>query len=417
MKHQKKKYSAQNSTQNSTLGSPLEAAARFYVDSTKTSHLTSEARKKKMLATRSGKAMYVLYAMRGLGAIIYSAGAIIVTPKLCFYDDKVVEDHANRLIAKLLKRVVSIQLEEKVRFRKPKRTALFSVWLSNLRVLMQAYKRAELQYFSEYARILTLFRYYIVWKTLFLAEKPKASLFVRTNDQKRTALAVVSQEFNVPAAAFTIDMIRIRPPAPYAVGTQFCWTTVQKADLERQGIRAVMMPVPELQDISLDLPPRAQADCGLLLNAKCDVEKVKEFVHTLQDEYSFNRILVRPHPGFKTEKLQLNGAAEMCDWQDPLKSFFDDVHVVFALNTNAVIDALLHGVPVVYVGNLDALNYDLHGFVRDGIVLPFSADFSYPQTIRDFYSSQDFAETWNTEIFSTDASETFEVLKEFGIRV
>ncbi|MFA7566570.1 MAG: hypothetical protein WCY01_06050, partial [Alkalispirochaeta sp.] len=80
------------------------------------------------------------------------------------------------------------------------------------------------------------------------------------------------------------------------------------------------------------------------------------------------------------------------------------VDVVFALNTNAIIEALLHGVPVVFVDGLDRAGYDVHGFVATGIVLPFDTLVSFPFDINEFYRSDDFHARWGFGEFQTDGN-------------
>jgi hypothetical protein len=124
---------------------------------------------------------------------------------------------------------------------------------------------------------------------------------------------------------------------------------------------------------------------------------------------------VRPHPGLHSGMVSLGPEIDMSDWNEPLLDYLNSVDVVFALNTNASLEALLHGVPIVYKGNLDGLQYDLQGFVRDGIILPYAEDFQYPDSLTSFYSSESFTSKWNTAIFTTDSSAERTLIKKVGI--
>lgn len=394
---------------------PLSRAAQYLVISNRNSILSPEARKKKLETMRSGKLLKALYPLKFTGAWLYCFGALFKAPALCFLGDRVVEDHASRVIRNSLDRYLNTNSERQLEYLKPKKILVLSVFLQSFKELHRAYSTSEMNHFSEYARVLTLFRYYILWKAMFLTKQPENSLLASTNDQKRIALGVVSEEGKIPVVAYTVHRAELRPPAPFKIDTQFCWTTQQQQHLEKQGIEAVLMPVPEVRKINLALKPADNALCGFLLNAKCDARKVQNFVTKLRTAYGINKIRVRPHPGFDTVQLDFGSEAEVCDWKESLWNYLDSVEMVFALNTNAIIDALLHGVPVVYVGYLDNLDYDLQGFVRDGIVLPFDDGFSYPDSIIAFYSSDDFASKWNSELFTTNGEPEANALQALGI--
>ena len=105
----------------------------------------------------------------------------------------------------------------------------------------------------------------------------------------------------------------------------------------------------------------------------------------------------------------------VCDWHQPLAEYLDSLDLVFALNTHAVVEALLHGVPVVYVGGLDPYEYDLHRFVHSGIVVPWSESLQIPAEVNAFYSSPGFTAQWNTSEFEIDpAPEQAALLKLAG---
>ena len=88
------------------------------------------------------------------------------------------------------------------------------------------------------------------------------------------------------------------------------------------------------------------------------------------------------------------------DWHEALHEYFEKLDIVFALNTNAVIDALLHGVPVIYVGGLDPYDYDLQGYVKDGIAYPFSEKEPAFKSANLFYASDSFKKRWTPELFT-----------------
>ena len=174
------------------------------------------------------------------------------------------------------------------------------------------------------------------------------------------------------------------------------------------------MPVLLLTELQLPVPENVAARFGLLLNAKCDVEKLDAWLTALAKEKGIDDVLLRPHPGYDTEKLKNLSFGTLSDWRQPLSEYLDSLDLAFALNTHAVIDALLHGVPVVYVGGLDPYEYDLHGFVKSGIAYPWSPSDPFPGAINAFYSSESFKTRWNPSEVETDGDQERQALLELA---
>ena len=369
----------------------LAEAAVFVVHTTRNAQLSLDERKQKLMHMGFGKVLRLLYPFRFLGIALYCAGTVIKPKTVCYYQDKVVEDHASGVIRNSLKRYHNINIEQDSVRIKPEFCSLLYTVFSELVNIANAFKATDLKHFSEFAELATLFRYYIIWKAVFRKRRPVLSILARTNDKKRTALGVVSNEYGIPVIAYSVIRTGLRRSSPYKIELQLCWTTVQKEHLEKQGIKAVLMPVPEVEDIRVDLKDANQTKCGILLNAKCVPVKLHHFIHIIMRDFKFEEI------------------------RESLWDYLDGIDIVFALNTNAIIDSLLHGVPVVYVGNLDVLDYDLHGFVKDGLVLPFVDSFRFPESVINFYSSNEFKQKWNKSIFTTDSSYEKEALRKLEI--
>mgnify|MGYP005871738149 CR=1 FL=1 len=158
--------------------------------------------------------------------------------------------------------------------------------------------------------------------------------------------------------------------------------------------------MPSLREMKLPVPESGRF--GMLLNAKVNVERLQGWLHQMNDAGNGGTILLRPHPGFDTERLAGIECAELADWRQPLPEYLDSLDLAFALNTHAVVDALLHGVPVVYVGGLDPYAFDLHGFVADGIAFAFDPTSSFVADANAFYGSQAFRRQWNVDEFEID---------------
>ena len=111
-------------------------------------------------------------------------------------------------------------------------------------------------------------------------------------------------------------------------------------------------------------------------------------------KFGIENIQVRPHPGKHNKELQF-GNCEVRDWRESLKDYFVSVDCVFAPNTDAMVDSLLNGVPVIYVHQLGEGSYDMSGLVEKGLVMPYSSVVSFPESISNFYGSNNFKNAMN----------------------
>ena len=173
-------------------------------------------------------------------------------------------------------------------------------------------------------------------------------------------------------------------------------------------------PVPVLKNSKLPVPEPGKGRYGLLLNAKIDTEKLDAWLEELFRLQGIDNLHIRPHPGFNEEKLSRISRGKICDWRQPLSEYLEELDLAFAVNSHAVIVALLHGVPVVYLGGLDPYEYDLHGYVKDGIVIPWEEVKEFPASVDAFYSSRGFRERWNTDEFETSPRAEQEAVKELA---
>ncbi len=66
----------------------------------------------------------------------------------------------------------------------------------------------------------------------------------------------------------------------------------------------------------------------------------------------------------------------------------EEFSVVLAGNTTAIEEALAAGVPVIYCGNLDSFEYDLLGYVSDGIVFDGTNKLPHEEELVKFYTEK-----------------------------
>jgi hypothetical protein len=65
-----------------------------------------------------------------------------------------------------------------------------------------------------------------------------------------------------------------------------------------------------------------------------------------------------------------------------------DCRVVLAGNTTAIEEVLTAQIPVIYSGKLDYFDYDLMGYVSDGIVLDGTENLPSEEDVARFYSEE-----------------------------
>ena len=390
----------------------LKKTINFLVSENRNSALASKDRLEIQNKKRFGKILGFLYPFGFWGGIIYCLSALWKGETVTMFRDMIFEDHASKVVHNSLKRTWGENYDQDKSNLPLSRLKVLITLLKNIFIVRRAYKSVKIDHVTEFVRVFRLVHFYFMWKALFSSNPPASVLFVRTNDPKRLALGTVAEEYEIPSIAFTVDRVALRKPAPFAIDTLLCWTMNQKKLAEERNIPVIRMPVPSIKAIKLPVPNSNSGVYGLLLNAKCDPLMVAKWVEEISSMYNISSLQVRPHPGYAVEKLSIIPHSVICDWHQPLEEYLDGLDLVFALNTNSIIDALLHGVPVVYVGGLDPYDYDLHRFVADGIVFPYSPENSSIKSIIMFYSSEPFKEMWNPKEFITDNTEEYDVLTQ-----
>ena len=400
-----------------TVESPLSACANYLVSENRNSDLPVAERLKIQQKTFYGKVLGRLFFFRWSGALLFLLFSISRRERVRQYRGMVLADHSSRVIDHTLGRVWGREYKNEREQIVKSRASLAGVYLALLRhrgYLKDAFLEANVRHVTEYVRLVRLVHFYLVWKAWFKENRPTAVLIARTNDQNRLALGVVAHEEGIPLGAFTVARVTVQRQLPFAVHTAFCWTARQAREYKAAGVSAVRMPVPVLKNSKLPVPEPGNGRYGLLLNAKIDTEKLDAWLEELFHQQGIDTLHIRPHPGFDTEKLAKISHGTICDWRQPLSEYLEELDLAFSVNSHAVIDALLHGVPVVYLSGLDPYEYDLHGYVKDGIVIPWEEVQEFPASVDAFYSSRGFKERWNTDEFETSPRVEQEAVKELA---
>lgn len=359
----------------------------------------------------SGKLLFCLHPFGFFGIFVFMVVAAIRSLQTMAVSDCIIEDHASSVVKNSIKKTMGNATISQGKIVSPRFRNHLLVSLRYYAFLKRLYRKSKPADFVCLYKIALYLHFVVAWYVVFQQRNYEWALLARTSDPKRLALGTVAGDFGCRVVTYTVERMSLRSPAPFPVDLAFCWSRTQRQNLESVGVRAVQMSVGSLRSMKLPIPKPATGIFGLLLNAKCQPSKIKEWVTELYQVYKIKNLLIRPHPGYDTQKLSELQHGEVCDWKEPLSVFFDRTDMVFALNTNAIIDALLHGVPVSYVGGLDPLAYDLHGFVSEGMVYPFHLGTSTFEDIREFYRSQEFMASWNTQEFTEDPNGEKEVYK------
>jgi len=381
---------------------PLFKTASFLVEEDRNSFLDRKERIKRQKKSLSGRVLHFLHKFGFPGLGLYLLFTSRNSLSCSMFRGIIIEDHSSSIIRRSLERVFGSSAGSEL-YRSNGRAFYGLLWyIRNVFHLGRLYKELEMDSITEFVRIARLFGYYIRWTGVFEKLSPKAVFIARTNDQRRLAAGAAAERYGVPLTAYLVERIRLQPAAPFSVDLYMCWTTRQADVFRRGGAEAAQMPVPYIRSMKLPVAEPGRISCGFLLNAKCDFAKVNEFINMLTRRYGFGNISVRPHPGTSVEKLSGLKGADVSDWREALHDYFERTDLVFAVNTNASIDAVLHGVPVVYAGGLDPYDYDLHGFVESGYIFPFSDDVTFPDSVNRFYKSDLFKKSGIREMFTDD---------------
>jgi len=394
---------------------PLFRTALFLAEEDRNSLLDRVKRIKRQKKSKSGRLLHFMYNFGFPGLGLYLLFTARNSLFCSVFRGIIIEDHSSSLIRRSLERVFGSSAGKDI-YRRKGRSLYGLLWyFRNIFYLGPLYKKLGIDSVTEFVRIARLLGYYIRWIGVFERISPKAIFIARTNDQRRLAAGAAAERYGIPLAAYSVERVSLRSASPFAVDLYMCWTTVQMEALKMTGSTTARMPIPYVGSMKLPVSGPESISCGFLLNAKCDLVKFNNFIGKLDAEYGFGNISVRPHPGTPSEKMSELKGVKISDWRESLYEYFNKMDLVFAVNTNASIDAVLHGVPVVYVGGLDPYAYDLHGFVKSGYILPFSDDISFPDSVNSFYTSELFKESGIIGMFTDDgASEKISIKKFLG---
>lgn len=123
---------------------------------------------------------------------------------------------------------------------------------------------------------------------------------------------------------------------------------------------------------------------GIALSKNFSLDELENTTTKVRRIFGSVMVILRPHPSTKIKKpLYRFSEKNHCeiDTGQSLVSFFSEIDLLLADDTTTHLNALLMGIPSLYMGSLDR-----YGFVSEGLVLPFSRVHS-KNDIDDFYNA------------------------------
>lgn len=284
------------------------------------------------------------------------------------------EDHASAVIMDSLRRVYGENLPSLRKIR-PSRMGFLREVARNTLLLARIYREVDPPTAFDRTRTLRLLTDHLSCRTLLEERAFDVIFLARTNDQKRSALGVAARERGIPVVAWTVERQGSRPACPFPLVAQLCWSKAQAEVLRDQGVAAYRMPVARKPFRSLEADRLRNGKLGLLLNARVDIPRLRDFLMSIRDVHGIRNIQVRPHPGKDLQQYSgLENAATIRDWREPLTEFLDSVDAVMAMSSGSIDDALWRGLPVMLAGGLDDVPAEYCGMVSAGVLPLFRSD-------------------------------------------
>jgi hypothetical protein len=333
---------------------------------------------------RKKKVSYFFYRLGSVGFVLYILILAAKPASLFCFRKGIVDDHTSGPIKDALLRS-GVQLENEKQEVRVSHLQALDGFFSLVKAARAACTQVKPENVVEFVRCVQIAKYAMDYYGYFKKNEVKYVLIADTFNPKRQALGLVAEIISIPVYSFSVIKTGVRAAASFKVDTYFCWTKEHR-DLLLSTTDSRVLLLGSSVNGSVRGPLPENAVYGLLLNAKYIEENIRIFLAELKTRHGIKNIQVRPHPGHKKELSLDNGILR--DWREPLNEYFKSVDCVFAPNTNAMAEALLNGVPVVYVNELGEGAYDMHGLVAKNLVFPYEDKYSIPEDVNRFFEEK-----------------------------
>lgn len=321
-----------------------------------------------------------------------------------------IEDHASGPIAGSLKRNNAWASPRK---QSPGRLTMLASLVKSLSGMTAAYRHAAPATAFDVQRVLKLLSYYVFWHAVMRSDLPSVAALVRTNSPRRLALGAAAAELGIPVLVWIVERQSNRPPAPYPVDAQLCWSSKQSDFAASLGIVAARMPVPMKPLRTIDETSLRTGKVGMLLNARADKKRLLDFLEGLDRNHAIRNIQVRPHPGSGMVQSDLPSVAVLRDWRQPLPDYLDSIYTALSMTSSSMTDALMHGVPVIYRRGLDDIDDELTGLLAKGIIPELRGDDDPILRLKEHYQGQGFDIASFSEEYTADPGEESQLLMRY----
>ena len=387
----------------------LEASFLHVINACRTGNIPLESRNKRIRAKRPYFSL--LFSFRSFGLLLYCLSSIFKTYSIQIYKNGIIQDHSSGIIVKSLNRVLKTSIEKDVEEVYIKLSDRLISFFILYRTVATTFNALEINNVTEFFRVTMIAQHIVNAYAFFQNEPPKFIFIVDENNHKMLSLGVLSHYFKVPVYTFSVALFSAPTLRPFKVDVYFCWTQEQKEAIMKSGVLAVQLPV-EKHEICLlpDNGNNTKLRVGLLLSSKYNVQMLRQLVGELKSKYNLLNVNIRPHPGRSVEELKNIENSVLCKREEHLIEYLKKMDCVFAPDTNAIVEAILFGVPVVYVREISDTNEDVHGFVKNGLVIKYSEELKFPEMINDFYKSKRFLKSLNSIGFTYSEAEARKVL-------
>jgi hypothetical protein len=168
-------------------------------------------------------------------------------------------------------------------------------------------------------------------------------------------------------------------------------------DLSRltRGDKYYWRNIPSVKEINLE--DIKKGPVGIVLNNHAN-ENVVELIIKLQKIIKLN-FVIRLHPNSKIIFKKKNSKLSVSDKNETLEVFSNNIGLAICGNTQAQVKLIMNGVPVLQLAELDVLDYDLHKYIKDGIVpgIRTPEEFNFNDII-SFYKSKKYLDALQNHI-------------------
>jgi len=242
------------------------------------------------------------------------------------------------------------------------------------RRIFKLVRRLRRHHFFKVLRVIEFIAYYTRYLEIFQNSRFDVAVMSSHSNPHGLAFNLVAQKCGVPVVLITHGM-PIRPVARLSYDLAVVHCEAARKIYKEEGCRMDYVLTHGRQQDYVPMPGHlpAQLNVGIFLCKDVNEKRLQALVTRLLSEANVSALLIRPHPknlcvgledwiaAQREPRLALSSGASV--FQD-VKS----VDLVLAGNSSVLSDAVTAGRPSGYIVDLDHGPYDLHRFVKCGLI-------------------------------------------------